>query len=191
MDTRLLNEGRDMRCPKCACLDDKVIDTRASKDGDAIRRRRECLGCAHRFTTHESVTPVEVVVVKRDGTRQDFDPEKLRLGIHHACWKRQIAESEIDRLVADVAARLTRQVEREVSSQEVGEIVMEELQKVDEVAYVRFASVYRSFKDVDQFINEVQSLTGMHASDRSELAGAAGNRPPMRTRKVHERTVKL
>ncbi len=148
-----------MRCPKCSCTDDKVIETRISKEGDGIRRRRECLGCSFRFTTREIVVPTEILVVKRDGSREEFDPEKLRLGVRHACWKRSVSEQEIDGLVADVTDELGRLQDREVPSQVIGEIVMTRLQDIDEVAYVRFASVYRRFKDIDQFINTVQSLS--------------------------------
>ncbi len=154
-----------MRCPKCGCLDDKVIETRVSREGDAIRRRRECLSCDHRFTTRESIVQTEIMVVKRDGTREDFNPEKLRMGIRHACWKRPVSEKQVDRLVADIGAKFTKMFEREVSSKVIGELVMEGLQTLDEVAYVRFASVYRRFKDIDQFINEVQSLTGKQDHD--------------------------
>ena len=129
------------------------------REGDAIRRRRECLTCAHRFTTRESVVRVEIAVVKRDGTREDFSPEKLRTGIRHACWKRPVSQDQIDAMIGSITTELERLQQREVMSQTIGELVMERLQSVDEVAYVRFASVYRQFKDVDQFINEVHSLS--------------------------------
>ena len=149
-----------MRCPKCSCLDDKVIDTRISKEGDSIRRRRECLKCASRFTTYEMVMRTEVVVIKRDGTREDFNPEKLKLGVSKACWKRPIGEEQIDGLVRRIVEQLAAMQEHEISTQVIGELVMSELQRLDEVAYVRFASVYRHFKDIDQFINEIKNLTG-------------------------------
>lgn len=148
-----------MRCPKCSNLDDKVIDTRISKEGDSIRRRRECLSCTHRFTTYEMVMRSEIVVVKRDGTREDYNPEKLKVGVRKACWKRPVSEEQIDTLERHVTERLESMQEREISTQLVGEIVMAELQRLDEVAYVRFASVYRHFKDIDQFINEIRHLT--------------------------------
>ena len=148
-----------MRCPKCSCIDDKVTDTRIAKEGDSIRRRRECLNCGNRFTTYETVLRAEVVVVKRDGTREDFDLEKIRLGIRKACWKRPVSEEQIETLVKAISERLENLQEREVSSQVVGEMVMKELQRLDEVAYVRFASVYRRFKDIDQFINEIRKMT--------------------------------
>ena len=100
-----------MRCPKCGCLDDKVIETRVSREGEAIRRRRECLSCDHRFTTRESIVQTEIMVVKRDGTREDFNPEKLRMGIRQACWKRPVSEKQVDRLVADIGVKFTRNFE--------------------------------------------------------------------------------
>ena len=148
-----------MRCPKCENTDDKVIETRVSKEGDSIRRRRECLGCGHRFTTYEMVMRVERVIVKRDGCREDFDPKKLRDGVKMACWKRPVSERQIDEIVQAIDERLEKVAEREVPSDMVGELVMDELKKVDEVAYVRFASVYRRFTHADQFINEIRSLT--------------------------------
>jgi len=148
-----------MLCPKCSGLDDKVTDTRISKEGDSIRRRRECLSCGNRFTTYESILRAEVVVVKRDGTREDYDMEKIRLGIRKACWKRPVSEEQIETVVKAITERLENLQEREVPSQAVGEMVMKELQQLDEVAYVRFASVYRRFKDIDQFINEIRKLT--------------------------------
>ena len=148
-----------MRCPQCGCLDDKVIETRVSREGDAIRRRRACDGCGSRFTTYEAVVRTEKQVVKRDGRREDFNPEKLRLGLRKACWKRPIGETEIDELIRRVSSGLENIPPREVASQEIGEMVMAELQQLDEVAYVRFASVYRRFKGVDQFVNEIRKLT--------------------------------
>ncbi|MEI8079098.1 MAG: transcriptional regulator NrdR [bacterium] len=148
-----------MRCPKCSCLDDKVLDTRVSKEGDSIRRRRECLNCSQRFTTYENITRAEVVVIKRDGSREDFNTEKVRAGVRHACWKRPVSEEQIEAVVRRVAEQLENLQEREVASQVVGEQVMRELQRLDEVAYVRFASVYRRFKDIDQFLDEIRNLT--------------------------------
>ena len=148
-----------MRCPKCSCLDDKVLDTRVSKEGDSIRRRRECLNCNQRFTTYENITRAEVGVIKRDGSREDFNAEKVRAGVRHACWKRPVSEEQIEAVVRRVAEQLENLQEREVASQVVGEQVMRELQRLDEVAYVRFASVYRRFKDIDQFLDEIRNLT--------------------------------
>ncbi len=148
-----------MRCPKCEQIDDKVIDTRVSKEGESIRRRRECLGCGHRFTTYEMVMRVERVVVKSDGSREDYAPKKLREGVKMACWKRPVSEAQIDQIVHTIDERLEKIAEREIPSKAIGELVMEELRKVDDVAYVRFASVYRRFTHADQFINEIRSLT--------------------------------
>jgi len=147
-----------MRCPQCGCEDDKVVETRVGKDGDTIRRRRECLRCGERYTTREALVLPEILVVKRDGTREDFDPEKLRRGIELACWKRPVRDEQVDRVVEQVMADLLKRVDREVPSHLVGEMVMSGLQTLDEVAYVRFASVYRRFKDIDQFIDEVKCL---------------------------------
>ncbi|MBN2449130.1 MAG: transcriptional repressor NrdR [Lentisphaeria bacterium] len=153
-----------MRCPRCGCLDDKVMETRVPKDGEVIRRRRECLACQFRFTTRESVVPAEFIVVKRDGTREDFNPEKLRAGIRRACWKRSVSEEQLDAMVATVLRDMLNHDSREVSSRDIGERAMEELQKVDEVAYVRFASVYRSFCTVDEFVSEVKNLSEQQAA---------------------------
>lgn len=147
-----------MKCPSCDWLEDKVVDTRVSKEGDSIRRRRECLKCKQRFTTYEAVLRAELLVVKRDGTREEFSPAKLRAGVEHACWKRRISDRQIGDLVKAVGNRLAALQEREVSSSDVGRMVMEELRKIDDVAYVRFASVYRRFEDVGEFINEIRSL---------------------------------
>ena len=151
-------EWKHMRCPRCGCSDDKVMETRVSKEGETIRRRRECLSCQFRFTTKESVVPAEFTVVKTDGTREEFSPEKLAAGIRRACWKRQIGENQIDDMVNAVIRELLKLQKREIPTSEIGERVMEELQHVDEVAYVRFASVYRSFCNVGEFINEVKSM---------------------------------
>jgi len=147
-----------MRCPQCHCLDDKVVDSRVIKDGEGVRRRRECLNCGHRYTTYESVIHAELKVVKKDEAREDFDREKLRLGIEKACWKRPVEDAEIDRVVDAVVSGLERDFDREVSSIEIGSRVMAALKQLDEVAYVRFASVYRQFKDIDQFIEEIRNL---------------------------------
>jgi transcriptional repressor NrdR len=147
-----------MRCPKCACREDKVVDSRVAREGEAVRRRRECLNCQHRFTTYEEIIQAELSVIKRNNTRVEFEKPKLRDGIKNACWKRPISDEIIDELVDDVTTSLQRDFDREVSSKEIGQRVMQELKKVDEVAYVRFASVYREFKDIDQFIDEIRFL---------------------------------
>ena len=123
-----------------------------------MRRRRECLSCAYRYTTIEGIMPEELKVVKRNAVREDFDRDKLRRGIANACYKRPVSPDEIDRMVEDVSAGILREFDKEVASAEIGSRVMAELRKIDQVAYVRFASVYRKFKDVDEFIDEIRTL---------------------------------
>ncbi len=149
-----------MRCPNCSATEDKVIETRISKEGDTIRRRRQCAVCGQRFTTYETVIPAELYVIKKNGTKVDFKPEKILSGIRQACWKRNVSEEQIDRMVAAVTTRISMEMNQnyEITSQKIGEFVMDELKKVDEVAYIRFASVYRHFKDAEAFVNEVQNL---------------------------------
>jgi len=148
------------------------METRVSREGDTIRRRRECLACEFRFTTREGVVPAEFVVVKRDGTREEFNPDKLSAGIRRACWKRSVSEAQIDEMINTIIRDLLALQTREISSREIGERAMEALQKVDEVAYVRFASVYRSFRNVGEFINEVQNLSGRQEPPAGSAAGA-------------------
>ena len=147
-----------MRCPPCGCLDDKVIDSRAVKEGAGVRRRRECLGCGCRYTTFEGVIPEELRVVKRNSEREEFNRDKLRRGIANACYKRPVTADDIDRMVEEVALSIQRDFDKEVSSAEIGNRVMAQLRSVDQVAYVRFASVYRKFKDVEEFIDEIRAL---------------------------------
>jgi len=147
-----------MRCPKCSSNDDKVIETRISKEGDTIRRRRQCLQCNYRYTTYESIIPADIYVVKRDGRREDFKTDKLREGIRQACWKRNISQEQIENIVSDITNQLLLLPQSEVESQTIGELVMDALRNIDEVAYVRFASVYRHFRDADEFIDEIQRL---------------------------------
>lgn len=147
-----------MRCPRCACQDDKVMDSRSTKEGAGVRRRRECLNCGHRFTTYEEIIQAELKVVKRDGTHEDFDREKLRRGIEKACWKRSVKAEEIDQIVASIVSGLEKDYEREVPSVEIGNRTMEALRRVDKVAYVRFASIYRDFKDIEEFVAEIRQM---------------------------------
>ena len=147
-----------MRCPKCGCLQDKDNDARAIEQSAGVRLRRECLSCAYRYTTIEGIMPEELKVVKRNAVREDFDRDKLRRGIANACYKRPVSPDEIDRMVEDVSAGILREFDKEVASAEIGSRVMAELRKIDQVAYVRFASVYRKFKDVDEFIDEIRTL---------------------------------
>ena len=144
-----------MKCPKCQNDDDKVLDSRAARDGAAIRRRRECLTCGHRFTTYEEVDRDELQVVKRDGTRQTFERQKLEKAIRQACGKRKISNDQIRSMIDNVVARLDGD---EVASSKIAELVMDELHKTDEVAYIRFASVYRQFKDVAQFLSAITEI---------------------------------
>jgi transcriptional repressor NrdR len=147
-----------MRCPKCNFVGDKVVDSRTAKEGVAVRRRRECLDCGYRFTTYEEVIQSELSVIKRNSSRVEFERSKLKKGIGNACWKRPIDEEKIDQIVEKVTMSLQYDFEGEVSSLEIGRRVMDELKELDEVAYVRFASVYREFKDIDQFIEEIRLL---------------------------------
>jgi len=147
-----------MRCPKCACVDDKVIDSRASREGGTIRRRRECLGCGHRFTTYEEIEHEGLMVVKRDGRREEFSREKLLSGIRKACQKRPISPQTIESLVETLCTELADQYDAEVPCTAIGERVMKALQELDEVAYVRFASVYREFQEATDFVQAVRKL---------------------------------
>ncbi len=147
-----------MRCPFCGHDDSKVIDSRPTDEGVAIRRRRECIKCAQRFTTYEKVESLPIIVIKKDKTRELFSREKLLAGLTRACEKRPVETSTLDRLVDKIESDLQNTLKREVSSKEIGEKVMEGLRDIDEVAYVRFASVYRQFKDVTTFINEINKL---------------------------------
>ena len=149
-----------MRCPKCTHSEDKVIDSRAVRNGDAIRRRRVCLKCGYRFTTYEEVVRASLRIVKRDGRHEDFDRRKLLNGIARACEKRPISSQQIEMLVDSIVTELENEYEREVPTTIIGQKVMDKLEELDEVAYVRFASVYRRFRDVNQFLSEVEGLIG-------------------------------
>lgn len=147
-----------MRCLYCNCTESKVIDSRSADDDRTIRRRRECMGCGRRFTTYETIEVTPVLVVKSDGNRQAFDVGKIKRGIVKACEKRPVPAEKIDKLAEDIAKRVYNSMEPEISSKEIGELVMEGLKKLDEVAYVRYASVYRSFKDISSFMSELQNM---------------------------------
>ena len=149
-----------MRCPFCDNEDTKVMDARPIDDGKAIRRRRECEKCVKRFTTYEKVETTIIMIIKKDGSRQAFDRDKLMNGIIKACEKRPVALADIERVVDSIERGLNNMMEKEVKSTFLGELVMEQLKDLDEVAYVRFASVYRSFKDVNTFIKEIEALVG-------------------------------
>jgi transcriptional repressor NrdR len=149
-----------MRCPKCSCQDDKVIDSRSSREGATIRRRRECIGCGYRFTTYEEVERAGLAVLKRDGRREEFSTEKLISGVKKACQKRPISQKVIEDLVDKIANEVTDKFEREVPAEFIGKLVMDGLRQIDEVAYVRFASVYRRFQEATDFVQEVKKLEG-------------------------------
>ena len=147
-----------MKCPFCGFTDSKVIDSRPAEDGTTIRRRRECLDCQKRFTTYEIIETVPLIVVKKDGTRESFDRVKLFNGLLRACEKRPVPVETIEKAVTDIESSLQNSLEKEVTSGKIGELAMEKLKDIDEVAYVRFASVYRQFKDVSTFVDEVTKL---------------------------------
>ena len=147
-----------MKCPFCGHSEDRVVDSRVGRDGEFIRRRRECLKCHRRYTTYEYVEDVLPHVVKRDGRREPFDRQKLRGSILKACEKRSVGVQAVDDVVAEIEAKLHERAEKEITSKELGELVMEHLQKLDQVAYVRFASVYRQFKDKSDFVRELAQL---------------------------------
>ncbi|MCJ7498581.1 MAG: transcriptional regulator NrdR [Candidatus Zixiibacteriota bacterium] len=149
-----------MKCPFCGNEEDKVIDSRTSQEGRSVRRRRECEKCGKRFTTYEYVENVSLTVVKNDGRREDFDRQKLQRGIELACNKRPISLKKITSLVDEIEEELQGLSKKEVTSKEIGELVMKKLKDLDEVAYVRFASVYHKFKDINEFLAELQGLLG-------------------------------
>jgi len=147
-----------LRCPACGFGEDKVIDSRSTKDGTVTRRRRECLSCGHRFTTYEYIELAQLMVVKKDGRRQEFDRGKIVQGIVKACEKRPVPREKIEEITDKIVAELQAEFRNEVSSSEIGERVMKYLREIDEVAYVRFASVYRHFEDITEFMEELRSL---------------------------------
>jgi transcriptional repressor NrdR len=149
-----------MRCPECGCQDDKVIDSRASREGATIRRRRQCIACGFRFTTYEEVEHTGLLVLKRDRRREEFSKEKLMSGIKKACQKRPISPKVIEDLVEKIVNEVSDKYEREVPGEVIGTLVMNELRQIDEVAYVRFASVYRRFQEATDFVHEVKKLGG-------------------------------
>ncbi len=151
-----------MRCPFCNHAESKVIDSRPTDEGERIRRRRECLGCGKRFTTYEIIETVPLIVVKKDKSREVFDRAKLRDGILRACEKRPVSITTIERIVDDIESRLQNSLDREVASTLIGEYAMDALKDTDEVSYVRFASVYREFKDITTFMDELQKLLSLN-----------------------------
>ncbi|MBQ3276735.1 MAG: transcriptional regulator NrdR [Oscillospiraceae bacterium] len=147
-----------MKCPYCGYSESKVIDSRPADEGSSIRRRRECLACQRRFTTYEVMERLPLVVVKRDGSRQTFDKSKLINSMLKACEKRSVALSDLEKIAGEIEQELQNELEREIPTSEIGEMVMDRLKKLDEVAYVRFASVYRQFKDINTFMEELAKL---------------------------------
>jgi len=147
-----------MKCPYCRADNDRVLDTRASEDGLAIRRRRECLDCRRRYTTYERIERAAIKVVKKDGVRVPFDRDKLKLGLEKACWKRPISDAQLEAIVSEVENHVESHFQSEVESRYLGELVMRHLRELDQVAYVRFASVYRQFEDVHDFVAELRPM---------------------------------
>ncbi len=154
-----------MKCPYCRTDNDRVVDSRISQDGFSIRRRRECLGCEKRYTTYERLEEMAIKVVKKDGVREPFNPEKIRGGLAKACWKRPVSDDQIERVVAAVETDVYSSFDTELDSHQLGEIVMQHLADLDQVAYVRFASVYREFKDVRDFVDELQPILRRNSND--------------------------
>tara|TARA_B100000809_G_C15029732_1_gene491507 strand:+ start:245 stop:718 length:474 start_codon:yes stop_codon:yes gene_type:complete len=155
-----------MRCPFCQADNDRVLDSRTTSDGYSIRRRRECLECKRRYTTYERLEELTIKVIKKDNVREPFNREKIRQGILKACWKRPISDEIVDTMIAEIESDIYADFESEIESRVVGGMVMHQLSKVDQVAYVRFASVYREFKDVQDFVEELQPILQDHY-DRS------------------------
>lgn len=153
-----VKEIQQMKCIYCGAEDSKVLDSRSTEETNSIRRRRECLGCGRRFTTYETIETVPVLVVKKDGSRQAFNIEKIRAGMIKACEKRPVSIAQIDAMAEDIEKQIQNSLKQEIPSQQIGEMIMEKLKSVDEIAYVRFASVYRQFKDVTNFIKLITEM---------------------------------
>lgn len=147
-----------MRCIYCGCEDSKVLDSRSTEESNSIRRRRECNGCGKRYTTYETIETIPILVVKKDGSRQPFNIEKIKSGMIRACEKRPVSMAQIDQMAQDIEKQIQNSLNQEISSQEIGELIMDKLKKADEIAYVRFASVYRQFKDVTNFIKLITEM---------------------------------
>ena len=147
-----------MRCPFCRTVNDKVVDSRSSDEGNATRRRRECLSCSRRYTTYERLEELDIKVVKKDGSRVPYDRVKLKQGLEKACWKRPISDAKLESLLWEVENHIETHFESEVESRHLGELIMRQLRELDQVAYVRFASVYRQFEDVHDFVDELKPM---------------------------------
>ena len=151
-----------MKCQFCNCADSRVVDSRPTDDGNSIRRRRECINCGRRSTTDEKVAVRQMLVIKKDHSRELFDPQKVRSGIIAACHKRPVSAADIEKVVNSIEQLAYNNLQEEITTQQIGEMVMEALRKLDEVAYIRFASVYRSFTDIPTFMQELKALVGEH-----------------------------
>lgn len=154
----LFQGEKNMKCIYCGCEESKVLDSRSTDESNSIRRRRECLNCGKRFTTYETVETVPILVIKKDGSRQPFNIEKIKCGMIKACEKRPVSMAQIDEMAEDIEKTIQNSLNQEVKSSEIGEMIMERLKKIDEIAYVRFASVYRQFKDVTNFIKLITEM---------------------------------
>ena len=158
-----------MKCIFCGCTDSKVVDSRVNEDGTSIRRRRECVRCGKRFTTYETIETSPIMVIKKSGCRQIFSPQKLKNGILKACDKRPVSMQQIDKLVADIEKSLANQLEQEVTATQIGDLVMEGLKDIDDVAYVRFAAVHRQFKDINSWLSEINEIVKhKHDNDKKQ-----------------------
>ncbi len=163
-----------MKCPFCESIEDKVLESREIEDGKVIRRRRECDSCRGRFTSYERVEEKPVLVIKRDGRREQFSREKIQAGIFKACQKRPVSAEVVEEMICDVEKEIHREAGREVLSSKIGEMVMGKLQEVDKVAYIRFASVYRKFEDLSEFVREVNELTPTFSFENAGRESAGG-----------------
>ncbi len=168
-----------MRCPFCADENDRVVDTRPSKEGAAIRRRRECLSCKRRFTTYETVEEPVITVVKRDGRREPFDRRKLQSGLAISCQKRPVSDEQLEAVVAHIETSLRNRLKSEIDSLQLGELVMNELAELDEVAYIRFASVYRQFTESSQFVEELRRLSASRQTSKKKKKPPEEETPPL------------
>jgi len=166
-----------VKCPFCSHQEDKVIDSRTIKDGDVIRRRRECLGCTSRFTTYERIEEILPLVIKKDGRREPFDRHKILQGLLRACEKRPVSAERLEETVSEVERSFQDSGEKEVPASRIGEDVIARLRDLDEVAYVRFASVYRSFRDINEFMDELQGLLNANRSETDSKNGQPGTSP--------------
>ncbi|MCL2851351.1 MAG: transcriptional regulator NrdR [Firmicutes bacterium] len=160
-----------MKCIYCGSSENKVVDSRYNDGGNSIRRRRECISCAKRFTSYETVELVPILVIKRDGGRESFNPQKIKSGVTKACEKRPVSMFEIDKLVENIEKTLSSNLDQEVTSQKIGDLIMKELKSLDEIAYVRFAAVYRQFKDISTFFDFIKELEQKRANEINNKVG--------------------